>query len=178
MSHLLEHHFIEAKKQNRNAQKALYEMFSGKMLSIALSYTGNLHDAEDVLQNAFYKGFTKIKDCQDWKTFPGWLRRIVINESISFLRQNQKIFFTDLSEMESEIENDQEENQYSNINLEEIFTQMPTGYKVVFNLFVFEDKKHQEIAELLSITEGTSKSQLNKAKKWISEYLKTQCYEK
>ncbi|ODS90090.1 MAG: RNA polymerase subunit sigma-24 [Chryseobacterium sp. SCN 40-13] len=174
MSHLLEHHFIEAKKQNRNAQKALYEMFSGKMLSIALSYTGNLHDAEDVLQNAFYKGFTKINDCKDWKTFPGWLRRIVINESISFLRQNQKIVYSDISEIaeEPEIESD-----FADISLEEIFTQMPTGYKVVFNLFVFEDKKHQEIAELLSITQGTSKSQLNKAKRWISEYLKTQCYE-
>ncbi len=174
MSHLLEHYFTEAKKQNRNGQKALYDMFSGKMLSIALSYTGNLHDAEDVLQNAFYKGFTQINDCHDWKTFPGWLRRIVINESINFLRQNQKIVFSEISEVpeEAEIEND-----FTDISLEEIFTQMPTGYKVVFNLFVFEEKKHQEIAELLGISEGTSKSQLNKAKKWISEYLKTQCYE-
>ncbi|WP_228462851.1 RNA polymerase sigma factor [Chryseobacterium caseinilyticum] len=146
-------------------------MFSAKMLAVANSYTNNIHDAEDILLNAFLKCFNKINDCKEWKSFPFWLRKIVVNDSITFVRKNRNILYSDIEIADDYFEEDSDENLY-NINIEEIFSQMPTGYRLIFNLYVFEDKKHQEIAEILNITEGTSKSQLSKAKKWIADYLK------
>lgn len=167
----LEENFKLAKKQDRKAQKTLYEMFSAKMLAVANSYTNNIHDAEDILLNAFLKCFNKINDCKDWKSFPFWLRKIIVNDSITFIRKNRNILYADM-----EIADDYSEEELNEslieINIEEIFSQMPTGYRLIFNLYVFEDKKHQEIAEILNISEGTSKSQLSKAKKWIADYLK------
>ena len=83
-----EENFKLAKKQDRRAQKALYDLFSAKMLAVANSYTNNIHDAEDILLNAFLKCFNKINDCKDWKSFPFWLRKIVVNNSINFIRKS------------------------------------------------------------------------------------------
>ena len=167
----LEENFRLAKKQDRRAQKALYELFSAKMLAVANSYTNNIHDAEDILLNAFLKCFSKIEDCKEWKSFPFWLRKIVVNDSITFVRKNRNILYSDI-EIAEDFPDDEIDNRLNEIDLEEIFSQIPEGYKLVFNLYVFEDKKHQEIAEILNISDGTSKSQLSKAKKWIANYLK------
>jgi len=166
----LEENFKLAKKQDRRAQKALYELFSAKMLAVANSYTNNIHDAEDILLNAFLKCFNKIGDCKEWKSFPFWLRKIVVNDSITFVRKNKNILYADIEIAEDYP--DEIDERLTEINLEEIFSQMPTGYRLIFNLYVFEDKKHQEIAEIMNISAGTSKSQLSKAKKWIADYLK------
>lgn len=170
MKHL-EQNFKLAKKQDRMAQKALYDLFSAKMLAVANSYTNNIHDAEDILLNAFLKCFNKINDCKDWKSFPFWLRKIIVNDSITFVRKNKNILYADIEIADDYYEEEFDEN-FIEINIEEIFSHMPTGYRLIFNLYVFEDKKHQEIAEILNISEGTSKSQLSKAKKWIADYLK------
>jgi RNA polymerase sigma-70 factor (ECF subfamily) len=167
----LEENFKLAKKQDRRAQKALYELFSAKMLAVANSYTNNIHDAEDILLSAFLKCFNKIGDCKEWRSFPFWLRKIVVNDSITFVRKNKNILYSDI-EIADDLPDDEIDEKLNDINLEEIFSQMPEGYKLVFNLYVFEDKKHQEIAEILNISDGTSKSQLSKAKKWIADYLK------
>lgn len=167
----LEENFELAKKQDRRAQKALYELFSAKMLAVANSYTNNIHDAEDILLNAFLKCFNKIADCKEWKSFPFWLRKIVVNDSITFVRKSKNILYSDI-EIVDDYADDEIDERLNEINLEEIFSQMPTGYRLIFNLYVFEDKKHQEIAEIMNISEGTSKSQLSKAKKWIADYLK------
>ncbi|MBW7674629.1 RNA polymerase sigma factor [Chryseobacterium chendengshani] len=166
----LEENFNLAKKQDRRAQKALYDFFSAKMLAVANSYTNNIHDAEDILLNAFLKCFNKIEDCKEWKSFPFWLRKIVVNDSISFVRKSKNILYSDI-EIPDYPDDDIDERLYD-INVEEIFSQMPVGYRLIFNLYIFEDKKHQEIAEIMKISEGTSKSQLSKAKKWIADYLK------
>lgn len=168
----LEEYFKLAKKQDRRAQKALYELFSAKMLAIANSYTNNIHDAEDILLHSFLKCFNKINDCKEWKSFPFWLRKIVVNDAISFIRKKKNILYADLEMADDFADEDFDEN-LNQINLEEIFSQMPTGYKLIFNLYVFEEKKHLEIAEILNISEGTSKSQLSKSKKWIADYLKS-----
>jgi len=170
MKHL-EENFKLAKKHDRKAQKALYEMFSAKMLSISNSYTNNIYDAEDILMNAFLKCFNKINDCKDWKSFPFWLRKIVVNDSITFVRKNKNILYADI-EIADDYPEDEIDENLNEINIEEIFSQMPTGYRLIFNLYVFEERKHQEIAEILNISEGTSKSQFSKAKKWIADYLK------
>ncbi|MFP3595215.1 RNA polymerase sigma factor [Chryseobacterium sp. SIMBA_029] len=173
----LEENFMLAKKQDRRAQKALYDLFSARMLAVANSYTNNIHDAEDILLNAFMKCFTKLDECREWKSFPFWLRKIVVNDSISFVRKNKNILYVDIEIADDYSEEDIEE-QLGEINIEEIFSQMPVGYRLIFNLYVFEEKKHHEIAEILNISEGTSKSQLSKAKKWLAEFFKTKENEK
>ncbi len=167
----LEENFKLAKKQDRRGQKALYEMFSAKMLAISNSYVNNLHDAEDILMNSFFICFSKIDECREWKSFQFWLRKIVVNNSINFIRKNKNILYTDVEI--NEIENIEEDwVEIEEINMDEIFSKMPDGYRLIFNLYVFEEKKHHEIAEILNISEGTSKSQLSKSKKWIADFLK------
>lgn len=174
----LEENFKRAKKRDRKGQKALYDMFSAKMLAIANSYVNNLHDAEDILMNSFFICFSKIDECREWKSFQFWLRKIVVNNSISFIRKNKNILYTDIEI--NTIENAEEEwkDEIEEININEIFSNMPDGYRLIFNLYVFEDKKHHEIAETLNISEGTSKSQLSKSKKWIADFLKQKKDEK
>lgn len=173
----LEENFLLAKKQDRRGQKALYDMFSAKMLAIANSYVNNLHDAEDILLNAFMKVFTRLDECRDWNSFPFWLRKIIVNDSITFIRKNKNILYADV-EIAEEYGDEDEEGYPEELDLEALFSRMPVGYRLVFNLHVFEDKKHSEIAEILNISEGTSKSQLNKAKKWLAEFLKAKENEK
>ncbi|WP_415327443.1 RNA polymerase sigma factor [Chryseobacterium sp. MMS23-Vi53] len=167
----LEENFKLAKKQDRRGQKALYEMFSAKMLAIANSYVNNLHDAEDILMNSFFTCFSKIDECREWKSFQFWLRKIVVNNSINFIRKHKNLLYADVELTEDYSDDDFNEN-FEEINLEEIFSKMPDGYRLIFNLYVFEEKKHYEIAEILNISEGTSKSQLSKSKKWIADFLK------
>ena len=168
----LKHHFQLAKKQDRMAQKFLYETFSPKMLSIAKSYVNSIYDAEDILIQAFYKAFMRIEECKSEESFGYWLRKIVVNDSINFIRKNKNLLYVDSEFIETHQENflDDFEENIPEFNVEEVLEKMPIGYKLVFNLFIFEDKKHQEIAEILNISEGTSKSQLNKAKKWLTEF--------
>lgn len=173
--------FNLAKKQDRLAQKKIFELYSGKMLSIAKSYVQNQTDAEDVLIKAFHKCFLKMEDCKDFKSFEFWLRKIIVNDSISFIRKNKSILYLETAYLENmaEIEEDDFwDDDQQNIDINDIFLKMPEGYRLVFNLYVFEEKKHQEIAEMLNISEGTSKSQLSKAKKWLKEFLYTQENEK
>jgi len=175
MNRDLQHIFSKAKKNDRLAHKSLFEMFSGKMLSVANSYINNRDDAEDVLMNAFYKAFTKLEDCKNYESFPFWLRKIVVNDSINFIRKNKHILYAETEFNDSITEQIDDVDELSkDIDLDVIFKEMPIGYKLVFNLSVFEEKKHQEIAEILNISEGTSKSQLSKAKKWLKDYFNQQ----
>lgn len=150
-------------------------MFSGKMLAVAFSYVNNRDEAEDLLMAAFLKAFTKIDDCKDAKSFPFWLRKIVVNDCINFLRKNKPILYLETEFTDQIAEEVADLDSVSDaIDLDLIFKEMPMGYKLVFNLAVFEDKKHSEIASILNISEGTSKSQLNKAKKWIADFINAQ----
>lgn len=173
----LEENFKLAKKQDRRGQKALYEMFSAKMLAIANSYVNNIHDAEDILMNSFFTCFSKVDECREWKSFQFWLRKIVVNNSINFIRKNKNLLYVDVEIADEYLDDDFNEN-FEEVNLEEIFSKMPDGYRLIFNLYVFEEKKHHEIAEILNISEGTSKSQLSKSKKWIADFLKQKKDEK
>ncbi|KQM53684.1 RNA polymerase sigma factor [Chryseobacterium sp. Leaf201] len=175
----LEQNFKLAKEQDRRGQKALYEMFSAKMLAIANSYVNNIHDAEDILMNSFFTCFSKIDDCREWKSFQFWLRKIVVNNSINFIRKSKNILYTDVEVEEiGNVDQSWDEEEMEELNMEEIFSAMPDGYRLIFNLYVFEEKKHHEIAEILNISEGTSKSQLSKSKKWIVDFLKKRKDEK
>ena len=149
-------------------------MFSSRMLAVARTYTGNREDAEDVLTTAFLKCFSKAEDCRDEKAFPFWLRKIVINESISHIRRNRHLLYQESENIENIGEDilDEDAADFPDFDVQDVLSQMPLGYRLVFNLYVFEDKKHLEISQILNISEGTSKSQLNKAKKWLQQFFK------
>ncbi len=162
----------KALQNNREAQRVLYELHAPKMLSVCRYYISDLQHAEDVMFNGFFKIFAKLKDFKNEGSFEGWLRRIMIRESISFLRQKKQLnFYTD----EIEVYDEQTNDITIEMGVEEIqllIDNLPEGYRMVFVMYVIEGYKHNEIAELLNITEGTSKSQLFKARQMLQQKIK------
>lgn len=153
---------------NRKAQHELFELFSPKMLSVCRQYLKSDDVAEEVMLNGFYKVMTKIDSYSGQGSFEGWIRRIMINESLTELRRQKKLQFKD----ESAIENSIEHSAYIETELEveeiqKLIDALPDGYKAVFILYAVEGYKHSEIAELLQISDGTSKSQLSKARSML-----------
>ena len=165
--HQEEKELIElAVDNNRHAQHKLYSKFSPKMLSVCRQYIKDLQQAEDVMITAFMKVFTNLKNFEHKGSFEGWLRRIMINECISFIRVQKKVkFIEDENYFEESYNNI--ESQFSVEDIQSLIDNLPDGYKIVFNLYCIEGFKHQEIAEMLGINEGTSKSQLSHARKML-----------
>ncbi len=158
-------------KQHRDAQRQLYNQYAPKMLSVCRRYIKDIHFAEEVMLNGFLKVFTNLEKFKFEGSFEGWVRRIMVNESISFLRKEKQIFFTE------DIVGYHEES-WNNINTELEVEQiqilldaLPEGYRTVFVLYAIEGYKHSEIAEMLQISESTSKSQLFKARKMLQRKL-------
>ena len=163
-----------AAKNNRDAQEELYRKYSGKMLSVCRMYIKDLHHAEEVMLNGFFKVFKHISSFKNDGSFEGWVRKIMIREAISFLRSKKELAFAE------DVFEDSNQS-FNNINseievahIQKLIDSLPEGYKVVFVMYAIEGYKHQEISKMLNITEGTSKSQLFKARKMLQEKLKTQ----
>jgi RNA polymerase sigma-70 factor (ECF subfamily) len=155
-----------AVENNRHAQHKIYSKFSPKMLSVCRQYIKDLHQAEDIMITAFMKVFTNLKNFKHEGSFEGWIRRIMINECISYIRVQKKVkFIEDENYFEESFNNI--ESQFSVDDIQFLIDNLPDGYKMVFNLYVIEGYKHHEIAELLGIKEGTSKSQLSHARKML-----------
>jgi len=126
--------------------------------------TGNKQDAEDILQEAFYLAFVNINKLKKMESFGAWLKKIVVNKCISFLRK--QIHFVDIESTKENL-NEEEEDWMHEISMADInkeIQQLPDGCRVVFNLFLLENYSHKQIAELLDISESTSKSQYHRAK--------------
>lgn len=157
----------KAAKNNREAQHVLYEVHAPKMLSICRYYVKDIQKAEEVMLNGFFKAFVNLKNFKNEGSFEGWLRRIMVREAISFLRQEKKIEFS----VESfDLDHQQTNNIETAIEVNEIqkhIDALPDGYKLVFIMYAIEGYKHHEIANLLNINEGTSKSQLFKARQLL-----------
>ena len=165
--HQEEKELIElAVENNRHAQQKLYSKFSPKMLSVCRQYIKDLHQAEDIMITAFMKVFTNLKNFKHEGSFEGWIRRIMINECISFIRVQKKVKFIDDENYFEESFNNIE-SQFSVDDIQFLIDSLPDGYKMVFNLYAIEGYKHQEIATMLGINEGTSKSQLSHARKML-----------
>jgi RNA polymerase sigma-70 factor (ECF subfamily) len=163
--HTEEKELIEqAVESNRHAQHQIYSKFSPKMLGVCRQYIKDLHLAEDVMITAFMKVFTSLKNFKHEGSFEGWIRRIMVNECISFLRVQKKVKFLEDENFQGESSNNIE-SQFSVDDIQFLIDSLPDGYKMVFNLYAIEGYKHQEIAEILQIKEGTSKSQLSHARK-------------
>ncbi|MEC3965455.1 RNA polymerase sigma factor [Flagellimonas halotolerans] len=158
-------------KGDQQAQKLLYDKFSPKMLGVCRQYIKDLHFAEDVMVNGFVKVFNHLSSFENKGSFEGWIRTIMVRESISYLRKRQFVVYDDDAvEANGEVSSgnddllDLEYVQY-------LIDELPEGYKAVFLLYAIEGYGHKEIAGLLEISEGTSKSQLFKARKMLQENL-------
>ncbi len=166
-------------------QEVLYKAFFGKMLVVCMRYTYNKEEAEDILQEGFVKVFQKLKDFGHKGSLEGWIRRIMVNTAIDFIRKRKDLSFPSSTENEMDLMAD---STFEDDELEQILemkTEMiihfiqhlSPAYKAVFNLFVFENMTHAEIAEQLNINIGTSKSNYAKAKSKLKEmvlsYIKT-----
>ena len=165
----------KASKGDRRAQHQLFEMFSPKMLGVCRQYLKNNDLAEEVMLSGFFKMFAHLNDFKNEGSFEGWIRRIMVNESISQLRKDKKLHFVS----ETGIDNTTEHSTFIETELEEADIQkmidsLPDGYKTVFVLYAVEGYKHSEIGELLQISENTSKTQLFKARKMLQNMVKQQ----
>ncbi len=174
----IENHIIEACLQNdRRAQKQLYEYFSGKLFVVAMRYMKNRESAEDVLQESFVKVFRHLDTFRFDCPIEAWLRKIVVNTALKALKKNANWALS--------LEGDfmiEESLHYSNEGFNELGYQelmamihdLPDGSRTIFNLYAIEGFKHHEIAELLGISEGTSKSQYSRAKSLLQDKLATE----
>lgn len=160
------------KRQNRDAQKRLYEQYASKWYALCCRYIKDKMEAEDVLIVAFTKILERIDQYKGEGNFEGWMRKVVVNEALSYLRKNKNMY------LETDIEAADYEPDYRNLekNLEaedllKMIDQLPTGYRIVFNLYAIEGYTHQEIAAELGISENTSKSQLSRARTSLQKSL-------
>ena len=161
-------------KGDQKAFYEIYKLYSKAMFNICYRIVGNQEEAEDVLQEAFVNAFQKIHSYQGKASFGAWLKKIVVNKAISFLRKQQ----IEMVELEDRFEPKSDE-QVDDIDLvmkvetiRNAIQKLPNGFRVVFSLYLLEGYDHKEISEILEISESTSKSQYNRAKKKLREILK------
>ncbi len=169
----LSEHIKEAKKKSAAAQKCLFDLLADKMMLVCRRYVKNSEEAEEVLLDGFYKFFTSLSTFtyQGEAQLIAWIKRIMINECLMLLRKKNAFVLVSESAAE-EVELEEEAlNQLSAKEILELIMRLPVGYRTVFNLYVIEGMDHKEIAALLGIAEGTSKSQLSKAKALLQRNL-------
>jgi len=150
---------------NRQMQEFLYKKFSPKMYGVCLRYAGNTEDANDILQEGFIKIFKNIGKFRSEGSFEGWIRRIFVNTSIEHFRKKVKLY--NVTEVQENTIEDKELDALDLLDAKDIISivnELSPGYKAVFNMHIIEGYSHKEIAGILGITEGTSKSQLARAK--------------
>lgn len=171
---MTEQELIERCRGNdRLAQKALYERFSSKMFGVCRRYVKTVENTEEVLMLAFCKVFKKIDTYSGNGSFEGWIRRVMVNESLMFLRKNYRFNeHADITELPVKAVEVSVEDELAAQDILNLLEQLPTGYRTVFNLYVIEGFKHREIAEQLGISINTSKSQLILAKKKLQKMIK------
>lgn len=162
----------QCQKADRKAQKMVYEKYAGKMLAVCKRYLRRQDEAEDALLQAFLKVFQKIDLYKSQGSFEGWIRRIVVNECLNMIR-SQKMLFVDIEapQLAQTLDYETLNTQLEAEDLMNLLEKLPAGYRTVFNLYAIEGYSHQEIAELLQISEGTSKSQLSRARQLLQKYL-------
>lgn len=161
-----------AKTGERQAQKAIYKKYAPKMLSLCRQYIKDVHFAEDVMIAGFTKVFEKLRAFESKGSFEGWIRKIMVHQSISHLRKKQFVVYDDVVFDHQVGETVHQSSLWDVEHIQLMIDQLPEGYRAVFLLYAVEGYKHHEIADLLQISTGTSKSQLFKARKLLQENLK------
>jgi RNA polymerase sigma factor (sigma-70 family) len=154
------------KAGERKAQELLYKQFASKMLGVCLRYAVDKMEAEDMLQNGFVTIFGKLTDYRGDGSFEGWVRRIMVHSAIAYYRKHHKIMQAiDVADMSNEPSvNPTALTNMGAQDLLGIIQQLAPGYRMVFNLYAIEGYSHKEIADIVGITEGASKSQLSRAR--------------
>lgn len=166
---------VECKQGSKKACYELYRLYAKAMLNVSFRIVGNIAEAEDVLQEAFLDAFNKVKDFRQDTTFGLWLKQIVVNRSINLLRK-RKLELVELEDgqfeniADEEFEND-EETQYQAARVKEAIKELPDGYRLVLTLYLIEGYDHEEISQILNISENTSRTQFLRAKRKLLEIL-------
>lgn len=172
---------LQCKRADRNARRLLYERYGGQLMAICLRYSGDKETAEDILHDGFLRIFQTIGQFsyQGQGSLKAWLCKVMVNEALGYLRkQNMKTRQeVSMDEVPNVIDDtDEKVDDIPQSVLMKLISELPDGYRSVFNLYVFEGKSHKEIASLLGITEHTSSSQFYRARvllmKKIEEYKK------
>ena len=164
------------RQKDQRAMSQFYQMYIGELSSVCYRYVPNKSDAKDVLQNSFVKIFTSIPtmNYRGAEALKVWMKRVVANEALGFLRKQKKLLFVEQMAADME-EADNVEPQPERISPEELhqmISELPDGYRTVLNLYVFENYSHRQIAALLGISESTSASQLYFAKRLLAKRIK------
>lgn len=165
------------KAGDRQAQKRVYDHYAGPMLMVCRRYARDDHEAQDMLHDGFLKVFLKIESFQGRAALKTWISRVMVNNCLSSLRKKLKRGFQVTLEQTQIPEPEVPEvalKDYEHLSAQDVFDaikELPLGYRTVFSMFVLDDFQHREIAEQLEISEGTSKSQLSKAKKMLYKLL-------
>jgi RNA polymerase sigma factor (sigma-70 family) len=170
---LTEEELLEGcRKGKASAQRGLYDRLAPKMLGVCLRYIRDREEAEHIMIGGIVKVFEKLDQFKSEGSFEGWVRRIVVNDCLMYIRKNRNM------SLESDIETVSDhpdlsvmEDSLSQEDLLKLIGELPVGYRTVFNLYAIEGYSHAEIAEQLNISENTSKSQLSRARKWLQTKL-------
>lgn len=161
-------------KGERRWQKALYDCYAKKMMVVCLRYCKARQEAEDVLQEAFIKVFENIKSYRGEASIAYWIKRIVINTALNSQRSKLYLYpMVDVSDIQIGSDQELSVSGFHYEDLLKMIQELPTGCQVIFNLYAIEGYKHHEIATMLNINEGTSKSQYARAKSLLQEMLRT-----
>jgi len=164
------------RQKDQRAMSQFYQMYVEELSSVCYRYVPSRSDAKDVLQNSFVKIFTLIPtiDYYSKEALWGWMKKVVVNESLNYLKERKKLLFV-AQDMEYLPISDDEEPEVERITADELhqlISALPDGYRTVINLYAFEGYSHQKIAELLRIEESTSASQLYYAKRLLAKKIK------
>jgi RNA polymerase sigma-70 factor (ECF subfamily) len=156
------------------AFKQLYERYAKAMLNASMRIVNDSGQAEDILQDSFIKAFQNLSKFEAEPAFASWLKRVVVNASIDHVRKqkNRLLSADQLTEVVDEPEETDEKEDYDLDTVKSAVRELPDGYRIVLTLFLFEDYSHKEIAALLNISEGTSKSQYMRAKQKLIQIIK------
>ncbi len=173
----IHHELVEkCKRGDSRAQRDLYNHYSRGMFNVALRIVNDHFEAEDVLQECFVTAFSKIQSFRGDSSFGAWLKRIVVNRSINAVKRRKMNFESIDDDQNADFKEDEEQDEqpwgiYTVQDVKKAMGHLPEGYRIVFSLYMFEDLSHREIADSLNITESTSKSQLNRAKKKLKDLI-------
>lgn len=160
------------RKGDRKAQRDLYEKYASLMFSVCRRYISDSAEAEDVLVCGFTKVLSKIDQFKGDGSFEGWIRRIMVNEALSYIRKNKSMYLeVEIEKADREPDYNQVQDQLEVEDLQKMIARLPSGYRTVFNLYAIEGFSHKEIAKKLGVSENTSKSQLSRARGHLQKLL-------
>lgn len=159
-------------KGNRSSQNALYHALADNMYAVCLRFSRSRHEAEEILQEGFIKVFASLHQYRDEGSFEGWVRKIIVNTALQRYRSRNALHAVISLELIQNEETADDEDVVAHLGNKELLAlvqELPAAYRMVFNLYVFEGYRHKEIAAMLDISEGTSKSNLHDARRCLKE---------